>query len=99
MSITVVALLRCRPDRRGKVLAEVLAGVPDVLAEEGCLAYTPHTVGSDSVLVVESWESKEHLAAHAATPAFAALNANTTPLLTSPMEVVVGRPVRGPDAA
>lgn len=95
MSITVVAMLRSMPDRREAVLAEVVAGVADVLVEPGCLAYAPHTVGSDTVMVVESWESREHLSAHAKTPAYAALSAATAPLLVSPPEVIIGKPADG----
>lgn len=81
--IYVLASIRVKPGRRADFLDILLANVPNVLAEEGCLGYAP-TVDlasgisiqegprQDVVTIVEQWESLERLHAHLAAPHMAA---------------------------
>lgn len=77
--IHVVATLDLQPGTREAFLAEFNKLLPTVLAEAGCIAYTPTVdsepllpgqaaIGPDRVVVVEQWESIEHLVAHGAAP-------------------------------
>jgi len=77
--ICVIATIRLAEGRRDDFLAEFGKIVPDVLAENGCLAYQPMVdlpteVGAqvpqrpDVVTVVERWESVEALEAHLMAP-------------------------------
>ena len=78
--VHVIALIRIRPGGREKFLEIFRALVPQVHAEDGCIAYGP-TVDVDAglgelqagpdanlVTVVEQWESVAHLQAHLAAP-------------------------------
>jgi len=77
--VHVLAVITAKTGRREEVLAVFNENVPNVHAEDGCLEYgavvdsqgvgafqTP--VGPDTFIVVEKWESLDHLKAHAAAP-------------------------------
>lgn len=93
MPLTVIATMHPVVGRRDDVVAAVLRAVPAVLAEEGCLAYAPHTVGTDGVVIVESWTSGAALKAHGAGAPLAELHAALSELIAAPSDVVVARPV------
>ena len=68
--------------------------MPAVHAEDGCIEYGPAIdaegvggfqtpFGPDTFLVIEKWESLEHLKAHAASPHMAAYGAKTKDLIAS----------------
>jgi quinol monooxygenase YgiN len=90
----VVAMITARPGRREEVLAAFRDNVPAVLAEAGCLQYEPAVdvgdgfdhlarIGPDSFVVIERWESREALEAHAASAHMAAYAARVKDLLVS----------------
>jgi quinol monooxygenase YgiN len=72
--IHVLAQIHLRPGTRESFLEEFHKIVPLVLKEEGCLEYGPavdvstpidaQELDYDRVVVVEKWESVEHLEAH-----------------------------------
>ncbi len=77
--VNVVAVITAKPGKRAEVLAAFKANVPAVHAEDGCIEYgatidtegvgsfqTPF--GEDTFVVIEKWESMDHLKAHAAAP-------------------------------
>ena len=77
--IHVVAVLTAKPGQRDTVLQHFAANRPNVLAEAGCIEYgaaidtegmgpiqTPF--GADTFVVIEKWESADHLKAHAVAP-------------------------------
>lgn len=76
--IHVIAILTTKPGRRAEVLALFNAVLPLVRAEAGCIEYGPaidtdHEIvnaamGEDSFVVIEKWESKPALSAHAKSP-------------------------------
>ena len=80
--IDVIATIRLKSGRREEFLAKFKANVPAVLAEDGCIDYYPtvdadaglaaQAKDSDSVTVVEKWQSLEALHAHLAAPHMAA---------------------------
>ena len=76
--VHVVALISAKPGKRSEVLKAFHSNMPNVLAEDGCIEYSPTIdalqvggfqtkIGPDSFVVIEKWESLEHLKAHAAT--------------------------------
>ena len=82
------------PDKREAILEAFRANVPAVHAEEGCIEYGPATdadgvgafqtkFGPDTFLVIEKWESLDHLKAHAGSPHMAAYGAKTKDLIAS----------------
>ena len=77
--IHVIATIELKPNSREAYLTVLQNNVPNVKAEEGCLAYEPAVdidsgltvqgvVRENVVTIVEAWEGLEHLAAHLKTP-------------------------------
>ena len=77
--VHVVAIITTKPGKRGDVLEAFQANIPNVHAEDGCIEYGPTIdtegvggiqteIGPNSFIVIEKWESLDHLKAHAAAP-------------------------------
>jgi len=76
--IHVIAQIDLKPGTREQFLAEFSQIVPTVRAEAGCLEYAatvdattdiPHQHRDENrVMIVEKWESVEHLKAHLTAP-------------------------------
>jgi quinol monooxygenase YgiN len=77
--IHVIATIELKPNSREAYLTVLRNNVPNVKAEEGCLAYEPAvdidsdlpaqgTVRENVVTIIEAWEGLEHLVAHLKTP-------------------------------
>ena len=77
--IHVIATIKTNLGCKNKVLEALLAIQPKVLLEEGCLQYEPlddvqselprqGRFRSDTIVLIEQWESVDHLKAHLATP-------------------------------
>lgn len=77
--INVIADLTIKPGQRQQFLAAFKKLVPEVHAEDGCIAYAPTVdipagldvqpdLDDNLVTVIEQWESPEHLQAHLAAP-------------------------------
>ena len=90
--IHVLAIITCKPGKRDEVLAAFRANMPAVHAEAGCIEYGPvidaeggfgAKFGEDAFVVVEKWESLDHLGAHARSPHMAAYAAKTKDLLAN----------------
>ena len=86
--IHVLAMITAKPGKRDEILAAFRANMPAVHAEAGCIEYGPATdaegagtiqtkLGPDSFVVIEKWESMDHLKAHGASPHMAAYAAKT----------------------
>ena len=76
------------------ILEAFRANVPAVHAEAGCIEYGPAIdaegvggfqtkFGPDTFLVIEKWETMDHLKAHGASPHMAAYAAKTKDLIAS----------------
>ncbi len=92
--IHVVAIITAKPGNRDKILEAFHANVPAVHAEAGCIEYGPATdtdgvgpfqtkFGPDTFVVLEKWESLDHLKAHGASPHMAAYGAKTKDMIAS----------------
>ena len=92
--IHVVAIITAKSGMREAILKEFHANMPAVHAEKGCIEYGPTIdaegagaiqtkLGPDTFVVVEKWESLEHLKAHAAAPHMAAYAAKTREMIAS----------------
>ncbi|GLQ05963.1 putative quinol monooxygenase [Sneathiella chinensis] len=77
--LNIVAIITAKPGMRSQVLEAFNANVPAVLAEDGCIEYgavidAPDMgpfqtkLGEDAFAVIEKWESKDALMAHAVAP-------------------------------
>jgi len=92
--IHVLAMITAKPGKREEILEAFRANMPAVHAEAGCIEYGPAVdadgigglqtkFGPDSFVVIEKWESTDHLKAHAASPHMAAYGAKTRDLIAS----------------
>ncbi len=92
--IHVLAIITAKPGMRGEILKIFHANMPAVHGEKGCIEYGPVVdaegvggiqtkLGPDTFVVVEKWESIEHLKAHAAAPHMAAYAAKTRDMIAS----------------
>ena len=90
--IHVVAILTAKPGQRAAVLEAFKANVPAVHAEAGCIEYGAAVdvenmgtaaYGPDTFVVIEKWESEDHLKAHAATPHMKAYGAKVRDLMAN----------------
>jgi quinol monooxygenase YgiN len=92
--IHVVAIITAKPGMREAILKEFRANVPAVHAEAGCIEYGPAVdadgmgaiqtpFGADTFVVIEKWESPQHLAAHAAAPHMKAYGAKVKDMIAS----------------
>lgn len=90
--IHVVAIITAKPGLRGQILEAFHANMPAVHAEAGCIEYGPvidaeggfgAKFGGDTFVVVEKWQSLDHLGAHARSPHMAAYAAKTKDLLAN----------------
>ncbi len=90
--IHVVAVITAKPGQRDTMLSHFAANRPNVLTEAGCIEYaaaidtegmgpiqTPF--GTDTFVVIEKWETVEHLKAHAVAPHMKEYAAKTKELL------------------
>lgn len=92
--VHVLAYITAKPGCREQMLAFFKANMPAVHAEAGCIEYFPvidfenagsaqTPLGENTFVVIEKWESLEHLRAHAAAPHMSAYAANVRDLLAS----------------
>jgi quinol monooxygenase YgiN len=99
MPVTVIATLHAQDGKQADVLQAVSAVAPEVHSEPGCLRYAPHTSGRNRVVLIESWESREALDAHAKSPGFTALGKQLEGLLSAPLDVTLAAPTPAGDPA
>ena len=93
--IHVVAEITTQPGKRQEILDIYRAGLPDVLAEAGCVEYSivvdaatvgpMHTqakLGPDTFFTIEKWESLKHLEDHSSQPSMDDYHKNVVPLMS-----------------
>jgi len=77
--VQVLAVITTKSGMREEVLTLFKANVPNVHAEDGCIEYGPTIdaegvgdfqtpYGPDTFVVIEKWESLEHLMTHSTAP-------------------------------
>jgi len=90
--IHVIAIITAKPGQRAAVLEAFQANRPAVLAEAGCIEYGAAVdiedmgtaaYGPDAFVVVEKWESVDHLKAHAVAPHMKAYGTKTKEMVAS----------------
>ena len=89
--VHVIAVITAKPGKRAEILEHFKGNVPAVKAEDGCIEYGATVdaegvsfstkYGEDTFVVVEKWESLDHLKAHAASDHMKAYGAKTKELI------------------
>jgi len=87
--IHLVAYLVAKTAKEQALIDAVLAIVPAVREEPGCIAYEPHLSleNPGTVVMVEAWQDQAALDAHAAGASFTALAARFDELLAEPLRL------------
>ena len=87
--IQLIAHLVARPGKEQALIDAVLAIVPAVREEPGCLAYIPHISreAPGTVVMYEVWEDQAALDVHARASNLAALAARFDELLGEPLRL------------
>lgn len=87
--IQLIAYLQAKPGKEQELADAVLAIVPAVLKEPGCIEYAPHVSREDPSMVVmyEVWADQDALDLHAAGANLGALAARFEELLATPLKL------------
>jgi quinol monooxygenase YgiN len=87
--IQLVAYLVAKPSKEDDLVAALLAIVPTVQQEPGCIAYVPHVSRehSGTIVMYEVWEDQAALDAHAQGANFTGLAARFDELLREPLRL------------
>ena len=92
--VHVLAIITAKTGKRDEILKAFRANVPAVHAEKGCIEYgaaidcegvgrIQTSLGEDTFVVVEKWQSLDSLMAHAAAPHMAAFAAKTKDMIAN----------------
>ena len=92
--IHINAIITAKAGNREAILEAFRANMPAVHAEDGCIEYGPAIdaegagriqtpFGPDTFVVIEKWETLDHLKAHGASAHMAAYAAKTKDLIAS----------------
>jgi quinol monooxygenase YgiN len=87
VSVVVTAVFHPVPGRTAELINALRATIPAVHQEEGCRLYAIHDADDGTITMIEKWDSREVLAAHAAGPAVQALGAAVADLIAQPTTV------------
>jgi quinol monooxygenase YgiN len=89
VSVVVVATITPQPEHAEAVKDAVLAAVPQVHTEDGCLRYALHEARDGSLVMIEEWESPEALATHGKGAALQELSGRLDGKLTGAPELTL----------
>ncbi|MBI5129242.1 MAG: antibiotic biosynthesis monooxygenase [Rhodopseudomonas palustris] len=89
--IYVVATTQVKPDSREAFIQGAKACIAETRKEKGCIAYDSHTSINDpnTFVVVERWESRDDLNAHARAPHMKVWRELSAPLKASPTVIEI----------
>ncbi|AIY02960.1 hypothetical protein ART_3361 [Arthrobacter sp. PAMC 25486] len=86
-TIVVTAEFTPAPGRLLDLKDALVAAIPAVHAEEGCLLYAIHDAPDGRIVMIEKWASVELLDQHAGGEAVASLDASIEGLIAVPVRV------------
>lgn len=87
--IQLIAYLVAKPGKEEALIAALLAIVPAVEQEPGCIAYIPHVIRErpGTIVMYEIWEDEAALEAHTRNSNLASLAARFEELLDEPLRL------------
>jgi quinol monooxygenase YgiN len=91
--VVVTAVFHPAPGRVAQLIDALRATIPAVHSEEGCRLYAIHDADDGTITMIEKWDSREALAAHAAGPAVKALQAAVADFVAQPTTVTTMTPL------
>lgn len=93
MTVVVTAVFHPLDGHRADLIDALRTTIPAVHDEEGCLLYAIHDASDGTITMIEKWTTPESLAAHAAGPAVASLDAAVTPHIAEATTVTTMTPL------
>jgi quinol monooxygenase YgiN len=93
MTVVVTAVFHPVEGRTAELVDALRATMPAVHEEPGCRLYAIHDAEDGTITMIEKWDSREDLAAHAAGPAVKALEAAVAGLIARPVAVTTMTPL------
>jgi quinol monooxygenase YgiN len=93
MPVVVTAVFHPAEGRTAELIGALRASIPAVHREEGCRLYAIHDAEDGTITMIEKWDTREALAAHAAGPAVKALGAAVAELIARPTTVTTMTPL------
>ena len=93
MPIIVTAVFHPAEGRTAELTEALRRTIPAVHEEQGCRLYAIHDADDGTITMIEKWDSREDLAAHAAGTAVKALGAAVADLIAGPTTVITMTPI------
>ncbi len=93
MSVVVTAVFHPAEGRRAELVDALRRSMLAVHDEPGCRLYAIHDAEDGTITMIEKWDSREDLAAHAAGPAVKALDQAVADLIARPTTVTTMTPL------
>lgn len=93
MSVVVTAVFHPVEGRTAELIDALRASIPSVHGEQGCQLYAIHDADDGTITMIEKWDSREDLAAHAAGEPVRALQAAVAGLTAKPTVVTTMTPL------
>jgi quinol monooxygenase YgiN len=93
VSVVVTAVFHPVEGRTAELIDALRATIPAVHEEQGCRLYAIHDADDGTITMIEKWDSREDLDAHAAGEAVKALQAATAGLTAGPVVVTTMTPL------
>jgi quinol monooxygenase YgiN len=93
MPIVVTAVFHPVEGRTAELIEALRASIPAVHNEQGCRLYAIHDAEDGTITMIEKWDTREDLTAHAAGPAVKALDAAVANLIAKPTTVTTMTPL------
>jgi quinol monooxygenase YgiN len=92
-TVVVTAVFHPIPGRTAELIDALRASIPAVHDEQGCRLYAIHDADDGTVTMIEKWDSREDLAAHAAGPPVKRLQEAVAGLIARPTTVTTMTPL------
>ena len=93
MTVVVTAVFQPKPGKQKELAEAMRRGIEAVHTEKGCELYAIHDADDGTITMIEKWESRAALDAHATGEAIARLQADTAALLAKPVVVTTMTPL------
>jgi quinol monooxygenase YgiN len=93
VTVVVTAVFHPAEGRTAELVDALRATIPAVHEERGCRLYAIHDAEDGTITMIEKWDTRESLAAHAAGPAVKALQAAVADLVARPTTVTTMTPL------
>ena len=93
MTVVVTAVFHPAEGRTAELIDALRATIPAVHQEQGCRLYAIHDAEDGTITMIEKWDSREDLAAHAGSPAVKALQDAVGGFVAQPTTVTTMTPL------